>query len=227
MRRLMAFEPLGGVDLVGAQHRPHRIVEDLRSGARQRLQPRILQPHEVVHERLSEPLGPLDDLKGREPVQVHVGHHIVDCPADVDVVVAVEAGVDAALQGHLGGAQLGGLDHPFLDVGQRQHVRRAPQVQRQGSLGEAAELALERADVRVVDVAVVHPGHDVAHCFATQLVGHLADGDHLGSARGEQGDNLFVPDLLTGHHPVEHLAHSPAGMRGASHDVRGQVTGAA
>ena len=227
MRRLMAFQPLGGVDLVGAQHSPHRVVEDLRSGARKRLQPGLLQTHQVVHQRLAEPLGALDDLESGEAVQVHVGHDIVDGPADVDVVVAVEAGVNAALQGHLGGAQLGGLDHPLLDVGQRQHVGRAPQVQRQGTLGETAELALERAHVRVVDVAVVHPGHDVAHGLAAQLVGDLAHGDHLGATGTKQRDDFVVADLLARHHTVEHLSHGATGKRGPAHDVRGQVAGTA
>ncbi len=58
--------------------------------------------------------------------------------------------------------QLGGLADPPGDVVQGEQVGRAPQVERQRALGEAAELALERADVGVVDVAVADPGDRVA-----------------------------------------------------------------
>ena len=54
------------------------------------------------------------------------------------------------------------LEHAALDVLEREQVRRAPQVERQRALREAAEPALERADVRVVDVAVADVGDGVA-----------------------------------------------------------------
>ena len=44
-----------------------------------------------------------------------------------------------------------------------------------GPKGLAAEAALERADVGVVDVAVADEGHLVAHDLAAQLVGDLGD----------------------------------------------------
>ena len=126
--------------------------------------------------------------------------------ATCDVVVAVEVGVDAALQAHLGGAPLDGLDHPALDVLEGEQVGRAPQVQRQRALGEAAEAALEGAHVRVVDVAVVDPGDVVAHHPAAQVVGDLGHRGHLRATGREQRDDLVDADLLAGQHPVEHLA---------------------
>ena len=144
------------------------------------LSPASMSRAQVVGQGLAQALGPLGDLEGGEAVDVDVGRGLLHRPGDVDVVVAVEVGVDAALEADLGGAQLGRLDDPAGDVVQREQVRAAPQVQRQRALGEAAEPALERADVRVVDVAVVDEGDDVAHGLPAQLVGHLGHGRHLG-----------------------------------------------
>ena len=63
-----------------------------------------MQAAEVVGQRLAEALGALGDLEGGEAVDVDLGRDLVHGPGDVDVVVAVEVGVDAALEAHLGGA---------------------------------------------------------------------------------------------------------------------------
>ncbi len=107
-------EPLLGVDLVGAEHRPDLVVEDLGRGARQRAQAGVHQPHEVLVERLAEAPGPLGDLERGEAVDVDVGGRLLHGAAHVDVVVAVEVRVDAALQADLGGPQLGSLEDALL-----------------------------------------------------------------------------------------------------------------
>ena len=56
-----------------------------------------------------------------------------------------------------------------------EQVRVAAQVERQRTLREGAEPALERADVRVVDVAVADEGDGVADDVAPELVGDLGD----------------------------------------------------
>ena len=104
-----------------------------------------------------------------------VGRDLLHRPGDVEVVVAVEVGVDAALQAHLGRAALDRLDHAPLDLVEVEQVRVAAQVQRQRALRERAEPALERADVRVVDVAVADERDVVADDLAPQLVGDLGD----------------------------------------------------
>ena len=106
----MGLEPLLGVDLVGAEDGPDLVVEDLGRGAGQRAQPGVAEAGQVGGERLVEALGALGDLERGEAVDVHVGHRVLHRPGDVDVVVAVEARVDAALQADLGGAQVGRLD---------------------------------------------------------------------------------------------------------------------
>ena len=66
----------------------------------------VHEPAQVVGERLAQPAGPLGDLEGGEAVDVDVGRGRLHRPGDVDVVVAVEVGVDAALEAHLGGAEV-------------------------------------------------------------------------------------------------------------------------
>ena len=74
--------------------------------------PASMQAAQVVGQRLAEPLGALGDLERGEAVDVDVGRRLLHGPGDVDVVVAVEVGVDAALQAHLGGAVVRRLDAP-------------------------------------------------------------------------------------------------------------------
>ena len=130
------------------------VVEDLGRGAGQRPQPGVLQPRQVVGQRLAEPSAPSVTSSAVNPWMWMSGHRVLHRLGDVDVVVAVEVGVDAALQAHLGGAAVHGLADAAGDLVEREEVRRAPQVERQRALREAAEPALERAHVGVVDVAV-------------------------------------------------------------------------
>ena len=214
------------VILSGQMRGADLVVEDLRSGARQRAQPGVHEPAQVVGQGLVEALGPLGDLEGGEAVDVDVGHGVLHGPGDVDVVVAVEVGVDAALEAHLGGAQGRCFPGAFGDLVERPQVRGAPQVERQRAFAEPAEPALEGAHVGVVDVAVVHVGDDVAHHRTPQLVGHLGHGVDLGAPCAEQGDDLVEPDLLAEHHPVEDLAHRTGGTAGGRHQHRRSDVGA-
>ena len=207
VRHPVRLEPLLGVDLVGAQDRPDLVVEDLRRGAGQRRQPDVLQPAHVRLEVFAEPLGAFGHLEGGEPVDVHVGHRVLHGPGDVDVVVAVEVRVDAALQGDLGGPHVPALERPLGDVVERQQVRRAAQVERQRALREPAELALERAHVGVVDVPVRHPRQRLADQFGPHPIGGLGDGEHVGSASLEQRHDLVDARLVTGLDAGEHLGH--------------------
>ena len=60
--------------------------------------------------------GALGDLECGEAVDVHSRHRLVDSPGHIDVVVAVEVGMDTTLQTHLGSACLGGLDRAIRNV---------------------------------------------------------------------------------------------------------------
>ena len=93
----VGLEPLVGGHLVATDHLAHFVVEDLGCRPRQRLEADRHQPPQVVGQRLTQALGPFGDLEGREPVHVDVRRRVLHGPAHVDVVVAVEARVDAAL----------------------------------------------------------------------------------------------------------------------------------
>src|SRR6202034_668023 len=90
-------------------------------------------------------------------------------------------------------------------------------------LGERAELALERAQVRVVDVARAHEGDRVAARLLAQLVGERGHRGDLGPARGEQRDELVLAGLLAELYAFDHLAHRPAGNPEGGLDVGNEL----
>ncbi len=65
VRGAVHLEPLRGRDLVGADHGPDLVVEHLGGGARQRGEPFVAEPLEVVAERDAERRGALPDLRAR------------------------------------------------------------------------------------------------------------------------------------------------------------------
>ena len=72
--------------------------------------------HEVVGERHVEPARAFGHLERGEAVHVDLRRDLLHRARDVDVVVAVEVGVDAALEAHLGRAALDRLDHAALHL---------------------------------------------------------------------------------------------------------------
>ncbi len=167
---------------------------------------RVLSPasrsvDEVLGERHPRAPGALGHLEGGEGVDVDPLRAGPDRLDHVEVVVAVEARVDATLEADLGRALRLGLGHPAGDLLQLEQVRGAAQVERQRALGEGAEPALERADVGVVDVPVGDEGDRVAHDLGPQLVGQLGDRPHLRPRRREQRDDLVLADLLAARAP--------------------------
>ena len=106
MGGVVHLEPLLRRHLVGADHGPHLVVEDLGRRAGQRAEAEVAQPREVVVEREAERRRALPDLERRERVDVEAGHRVLDRRHDLGVVVARERRVDAALQADLGRAAL-------------------------------------------------------------------------------------------------------------------------
>ncbi len=122
----MGLQPFVGRDLVRAEDGTDLVVQDLGGRARQRLEPGVAQLREVVGQGDARAPSPFGDLEGREPVDVDRGRHGSDGPDHLQVVVAVEVRMDAALQAHLGGAPGFGFDHPGADLVEAEEVRLAP-----------------------------------------------------------------------------------------------------
>ncbi len=162
VRYTVHFEPPFGVDLVRAQDRSDLIVEDLRRRAWQGAQPGIPELDQIRVQRLAEPARPFVDLERGEGMYVHALGTRTDRPQHLEVVGAVEVWVDPTLKADLGGAGLLRFDDAAGDLADLEQVGAATKVQRQRPLGERAELALERADVGVVDVPVDHEGDHIA-----------------------------------------------------------------
>ncbi len=66
VRGLHDFEPLAGLDLVGADHRADLVVEDLGRGARQGAQARRLQLAQEVGDRAVRVLAPCQISSGEK-----------------------------------------------------------------------------------------------------------------------------------------------------------------
>ena len=126
----MRIEPFLGIDLVGAQDGPNVVVEDLSCGAGQRCEPCLLEPSEVGDQIFIEPLGAFGDFECREAMHMHVRYRVLHRLGDVDVVVAVEVRVDAALQGYFSGPQVPAFLGSLRNVIEGEEVRRAAQVER-------------------------------------------------------------------------------------------------
>ena len=186
----MHLEPLRRRHLVGAQRAADVVVEDLGRGARQRAEARVAQPREVVAQRHLGGVRALPDLERRERVDVQVGQLGPDRLDQLDVPLAREARVDAALQAHLGAAAVPRLVAAAQDLLAPQQVRGAAQVLGQLALGERAEAALEVADVGVVDVPADDVGDVVAVALGAHAVGRAGQQVDLGAAGRQQRGGL-------------------------------------
>src|SRR6266700_2432584 len=153
MRCLVDVEPLPGRDLVRADHRADLVVEDLCRGARQRREPFVAQPRQVLVETGAERSRALPDLQRAERMHMQVRYGVLDRLHDGRVVVTGEARVDPALKADLGRAAVPRLDGTPDDLRMRDQVRPPTQVRGQPALREGTEAAAEVADVRVLDVA--------------------------------------------------------------------------
>ncbi len=124
------------------------------------------------------------------------GHRVADGPHDFRVVVAGEAGMDAALQANLGRASLPRLLAASHDLVHRHEVGGPAQVLGELSFRERAETALEVAHVRVLDVPRDDVGHHVAVHVTPQAIRSREDSLALGAARGEEAHELVLAELM-------------------------------
>ena len=163
---------------------------------------------EVVLERDAERGRALPDLERRERVHVDAGHPVADRLDHGGVVVAVEGGMDPALQADLDRAAVPRLLRAAHDLVHRHEVRLAAQVARQPPLGEGAEAAAEVTDVRVLDVPRDDVGHLVAAYLAPEPVGGGQHREPVVTARAEQRDRVVLLERHAGGSPRERLVHA-------------------
>ena len=130
-------------------------------------------------------------------MHMHLWYCVFYCSSDIDVIVAVEIGVNTTLQSNFGCAQVPCLACAIGDVVEREQVRGASQVEREGTFGEPAELALKRAYVCVIDIAVVHPRDGVAHNLFAQVVSNFCNSAHFFAASTKECDDLGFVDALS------------------------------
>src|SRR5204862_892059 len=172
-------------------------------------QPDIPQEPQVLLQRQAEGRRPLPDLERREGVHVQVGELALDRPADIEVVLAGEARMDAALEADLDGAAVPGLAGAPEDLLEWHEVGSPAQVGGELPLREGAEATPEIADVRVIDVARDDVGHDLAGDFPAQVVGGAEDRAQVAAAGLEELRDVLLVELALPRLGEDGGDHSP------------------
>src|SRR6185436_11729309 len=116
-------------------------------------------------------------------MQVNLRHGLLHRAADIEIFLPGVGRVNAALHADFRSAARPRLADAPGDLAHFEVVGPAAQILAHLALGEGAELALERADVGVVDVAGHDIADDVAVDVAPQLVGSAANGSKILAAR--------------------------------------------
>src|SRR6266849_2769077 len=109
----------------------------------------------------------IDNLHGREGVDVHAWHGALHGAQDVTIVKGRQAVRESALDADFGGAELPCLVCVFRDFVETEIVG----VRFARAAAESAEFASDEADVGEVNVAVDDVGDQVAGQLGTQEVG--------------------------------------------------------
>ena len=201
VRGAVHVQPLVAADLALERLVVHAVVEHLGAAARQAAEARLDQVlqhglHALV--ALAAALGDalqVDDLHGGERLDVDGGRLLADGAQHVGVVAERKPRMQPAHDVHLGGAALARLACLGADVLQAVLVRAVLVL----LAVERAELAAERADVRVVEVPVDVEEHLVAvqaPAHHVRQAHHAVDvrrGEEQGAVRG--GEALARLDL--------------------------------
>ena len=139
-------------------------------------------------------------------MHMHFWNSVFHCTRDVDVIVAIEIGVDATLQSDFSCSHFPRLCCTLCNVVEREQIRGTTQVEAEWALRKTTELALESAHVGVVDIAVVHPGDGVANSALAQVVGKFSNGVHFAPASAEQRNNLLLIGQIAGFNAIKNFA---------------------
>ena len=113
-------------------------------------------------------------------MHVDIGSDRLYGASDIEVILAVKVRMDAALKTYFRRAQGDRFFDSPLDLVEAEQVRCAPQIERERTLREGAELALEGAHVRVINVSILYESNRVADDLAPQVVGRFGASQTIG-----------------------------------------------
>ena len=168
------------------------LAEDLRAAAGEGIEAGFLQGAQRVGDGFLRQPGQVQDLDGREALQLQPRVQRAQRLEHVGVVAERQGGVQPADDVQLGDAQaqrLAGLGDDFLDA-------KLEAVGVALLAGEGAELAAQDAVVRVVDVAVDDVAGAAARFALASEVGDGADGVEVFAL--EQAESVGLGDPLAG-----------------------------
>ena len=110
VRRADHIDPLPYFQLIGTQRSANFIVENFRGRSRNAAQAGFLQHQQIVAQRQARLFDAVGDFHGRIGMHMKFGQAGLDGAKKFDVVISVQIFREAALNAHLGGAALDGLE---------------------------------------------------------------------------------------------------------------------
>ncbi len=191
MRRAHHVQPLRGIDLVGADHRPHIVIENFGRRPRQSRQSGVFQTRKIAVKRFTQAFRAMGNFQRRKRMDMNVRRGSADGLQQAAIGVAIELGVDTTLHAHFCCAarhRFGGTATDFL-VGQ--DIGRPAQILRP-AFGKCAKGAAVQTYIGVVDIAIDHESHGLARSLRAQDISSLCDARHIGPFCGKQRDDIAL-----------------------------------
>ena len=161
MRHLHHLEPLVALAFERRDSLPDGIDQNLAAAAGNRTEPRFLKTRDHFVQRHLERLGKMLELRRAEAVDVDMGIFFPDVMEQIEIPIEAELRMMAALHQDLHAARCGQLIQLLVELFAREHVMIVVLF---GAI-KRAELAVNVADVGVIDVAI----DDVSDDFAASV----------------------------------------------------------
>src|SRR6185437_5175917 len=158
--------PLFGAELVAGEHVADLVVENFGGGAGKCVESVVAQHGKVVGERHAGEFDAVNDLHGREGVNVHGGQCAFYGSKDVAVVKRRKLARQAALNANFGGAKFPGFDGFLGDFFRRIEIS----VVLARAAAEGAEFASDKTDVGEINVAIHDIGNKISGKFAAEFI---------------------------------------------------------
>src|SRR5712671_94571 len=181
------LDPLRGGKFVGGEDVSNFVVENFGCCARESAQSVIAQHRKIVGQRHAGEFHAVDNLHGREGMDVHARHSILYRAQNVAVVKRRQSVRQAALDADFGGAESPGFNGFLRDLIEAQEIG----VGFARAAAEGAELASYEADIGEVYVAVDDIGDEVAGEFGAQKVCGYQQAEKIVAIGVGQGEAFF------------------------------------